>query len=465
MLLKSKSLHYSATRDISHQKLQNIFIILAVIFRVASEPTANFSYLLLAGYAIFGRQQVIQALALSWLFTMLNPAIAPDASSASIGRYLVIFSSAISVFWHGMDSGSGLSIKRFSLLTLCLGVLMLLHSLLFSAVVDVSVLKVVSWVITVLTLLSAWQGLTPNQRLAIFTKIQQGLIFLILLSLPLLAIPSIGYLRNDSGFQGLLSHPQSFGPTVALVGVMVGGRILGDSKPAWRDITLLGICLVLVVLSEARTAGLAMVLGLIGSAFLSPIFAGVSRRRMLPGLRSRRFQTVALIALAGIIIAAPILASTLSSYLFKRSDATSFVDAADASRGALVVKMFSNIQKNPLTGIGFGIASEPAYMEVERDPFFGLPLSALVEKGVMPVAVFEELGVFGALAIYGWFLLVLRRAARSGVSQFAVLITVLLVNFGESMFFSVGGMGMLLLILLTGAVTGDQRTVRKAVHA
>ena len=65
----------------------------------------------------------------------------------------------------------------------------------------------------------------------------------------------------------------------------------------------------------------------------------------------------------------------------------------------------------------------------------------------------------------GWLLVMLRRGSRSGVPQFAVLITLLLVNFGESMFFSVGGMGMLLLILLTGAVTGEQRMAGRLAHA
>ena len=437
--------------------LLNSMLAIAFALRMASSGTANLSYFLIAAYALTGRTQAIQALALSWLFTMINPAIAPEASLASIGRYLVILTAAISVGWRGVSRGAGVSIKKLNLLTLCLGVLLLVHSLLFSAVVDVSVLKVVAWVVVMLTLLSAWQGLTVAQRVALFDQLQWGLIWLMLLSLPLLAIPSIGYLVNGTGFQGLLSHPQSFGPTVALVGVLVGGRILGEPKPAWLDIALLWICLVLVVLSEARTAGLAMVLGLLGSALLSPVFAGLSRRRMLPGLRSRRFQTVALMAVVGVIVAGPLLTERLSSYLLKRSDATSMIGAADASRGALIEKMFVNIQNNPLTGIGFGIASEPEYMVVVRDPVLGLPISALVEKGVMPVAVVEELGVFGAAAIMGWFLVVLRRGARSGVSQFAVLLTLVLVNFGESMFFSVGGMGMLLLILLAGAVTGVQR--------
>lgn len=433
--------------------------------RVASTPTANLSYLLLAGYAMLGRTQAIQAFAWSWLFSMLNPALASDASAGAIGRYALILAAAISVGWRGLGGGQGLFIKKLNLLTLSLGVMMLIHSLLFSAEVDVSVLKVVSWVVVVLTLLSAWQGLSAPQRTTLFEQLRWGLIWLMLLSLPLLAIPSIGYLRNATGFQGLLNHPQAFGPTVALVGALVGGRILGERKPAWREVALLGMCLVLVVLSEARTAGAAMILGLLGSALFSPIFAGVSHRQMLPGLSSRRFQGIALIAVVGVILAGPFLASALSNYMFKRSNATDLMAAADASRGPLVEKMLSNFQEHPFTGIGFGIASEPDSMEVIRDLVFGLPISALVEKGVMPVAMLEELGLFGALAVLAWFLIVLRRGARSGVSQFAVLITLILVNFGESMFFSVGGMGMLLLILLAGAVTGEQRKAMQMPHA
>lgn len=433
--------------------------------RLASVPTSNLSYLIIAGYSLLGRTQAIQALALSWLFSMVNPALAPDASLAAIGRYLVIFCATISVGWRSSGGGIGFSMKKLSLLTLCLGIFMLIHSLLLSVVVDVSVLKVVSWVVVVLTLLSAWQGLAGLQRVALFDQLQWGLVGLMLLSLPLLAIPGIGYFINGTGFQGLLNHPQAFGPTVALLGVLLGGRILGEKKPAWRDIILFGVCLILVILSEARTAGVAMIFGLLGSALFSPVFAGVSHRRMLPGLRSQRLRFVGLMFLAGAIVAGPFLIDQLSIYLFKRTDATNLLAAADASRGELVAKMWMNIQKNPFTGIGFGIASEPAYMVVLRDPVLDLPLSALVEKGVMPVAVLEELGVFGVIAVLAWLLVVLRRGARSGLPQFAVLITLVLVNFGESMLFSVGGMGMLLLILLAGAVTGEQKMAGKLANA
>lgn len=442
-------------------KLAHGMLLFALVMRFANSETGGISYFILAGYALQGRSQTIQALAMSWLFTMLNPVLVPEASAASIGRYVVIFAAAISVAWRN----EGWGVKKLSFLTLLLGAFMLIHSLLFSAVVDVSVLKVISWVVVVVTLLSAWQGLPSAQRSALFDQLQLGLIGLMLLSLPLLAIPSIGFAVNGTGFQGLLNQPQAFGPTVALVGAMLGGRVLGVPKPRWRDLALFGLCIVLIVLSEARTAGLALVLGLFGSAVLSPVFAGKSRRLMLPGMRSRRLQAVGLVVVVAFVVSGPVLVGQLSSYLFKRTDAATLADAAEASRGILVYIMLDNIQNQPLTGIGFGIASNPKLMEVARDPLFGLPLGAPIEKGVMPIAVLEELGVFGALAVLGWILVVLRRGARAGVTQFAVMLTLLLVNFGEYMFFSVGGMGMLLLILLTGAATSVHRAIKVDDHA
>ena len=83
----------------------------------------------------------------------------------------------------------------------------------------------------------------------------------------------------------------------------------------------------------------------------------------------------------------------------------------------------------------------------------------------MPLAVLEELGVFGALVVMTWLLALLRRGARAGVAQFAVMLTLLLVNLGEYMFFSVGGMGMLLLILFTGAATAEPRGIGVNDHA
>jgi hypothetical protein len=116
--------------------------------------------------------------------------------------------------------------------------------------------------------------------------------------------------------------------------------------------------------------------------------------------------------------------------------------------------MWTNIERKPLEGLGFGIASIPELMVVQRDPVLGLPTSAIIEKGVMPVAVLEELGAIGVLLVAAWLWIVLRRCARRGVAPLAVFLVVLFLNMGEATLFSVGGAGLLSMILIAWAATG-----------
>jgi hypothetical protein len=425
----------------------------ALVLRLASEPTASLSYLFMAAYALLGRAQAIQAFALSWLFTMLSMGVAPPATGASIGRYAVITAAAISILLRIKPGKGSFTVSPPVFFTMALGALLILHSLYFSPMVDVSVLKALSWTVVVATLLSAWSGLDDDARTRLERQLFGGLTVLVLVSLPL-AFTATGYLRNGTGFQGVLSHPQAFGPMVAFLGGWLAGRLFGSTRPRWPDAALLGLCLVLVVMSEARTAGLALVLGVVTSVLVSSRLSGIPVRKVIPGLASRRLHALALIAAMGIALAGPMLSDRLAIYFKKRSDSSNLLKAAEASRGGLVDTMTANIENHPLTGIGFGIASDPSTMQVDRDPVLGLPTGAAIEKGVLPVAVTEELGVPGALLVFAWLWMLARRGARSGVGALSVLTIVLLTNFGESTLFSPGGAGLLPLVLLTWAVTG-----------
>src|SRR5690606_115878 len=103
-----------------------------------------------------------------------------------------------------------------------------------------------------------------------------------------------------------------------------------------------------------------------------------------------------------------------------------------ASRGFLIDAMLINIANDPFRGIGFGIASFPSSMIVERDPMFGLPVGASVENGVAPLAILEEVGVFGAILVALWILVLLRKGAVGGLAAFAVCLTALALNMGEN---------------------------------
>ena len=155
----------------------------------------------------------------------------------------------------------------------------------------------------------------------------------------------------------------------------------------------------------------------------------------------------------------------LEGYLTKRTDVGSLLEAADASRGRLVDAMIKNIDENPFAGIGFGVASDPVEMVVDRDPVFGLPTGAAVEKGVLPIAVIEELGVPGAILVLIWLWVVVRRAAQSGIYAITVLAIIIFSNFGEATLFSPGGMGLLSLVLLSWVATGKRLNSARHVYA
>lgn len=423
-----------------------------LVLRIASEPTANASFFLLAAYALLGSSQAIQALALSWFFTMLNPGLVAEATAGSVGRFAIIGAAAVSVLSRSGLWGKDPQIGLMTVATLLLGLLLVGHSAAVSPIADVSVLKAISWTLATTTLLAAWRALNAADRAALVKQLFGGLILVLICSLPLLAMPQ-GYSRNETGFQGILGHPQAFGPTMALLGVWAAAEMLGDRKPAWWRVLLVGACLVLIVLSEARTAGLGMVLGLALAAVLVPVVSLRPIRVMLPGLRSPRIYLVAGAAVMGGLLAGSVLTDRIGSYIDKRSGSAGLLDSYQTSRGALMETMLDNIKANPWLGIGFGIASFPAEMEIDRDPVFGLPSGAPVEKGVLPFQVVEEVGLSGLFFILLWLVMAIKRASRGTVTSLAIALTVLLLNMGESTFFSPGGMGLLPLILFTWAVS------------
>lgn len=427
----------------------NVFLLLAIAARFASTPTANLSFLMVAGYAMLGRAQAIKALMLSWLFSMLSPGLAAEATSSSIGRYAVLLAAACSVSIRSGWLRGNLVAKPITLATLMIGLLIVVHALMFSPYVDVSILKAVSWTVATTTLISAWSGLSWQDREKLEQQVFGGLTVILILSLPLLAHP-LGYLRNASGFQGILSHPQVFGPTMALLGSWAASRLLAELRPSWFSIGLFGSCILMVVLSEARTAGVAMLLGVTIAVVAAPALSGRTINAVLPGLRSKRIYFVLALTALALVLASSQVGKLLSRYIEKRgdSDTSSLIGAYQGSRGELIEKMWANIELRPLQGIGFGVASDPYNMTVTRDPVLGLPTSAVTEKGVLPLAVWEELGLLGLIAVVVWLLMLMMRGARGGVAPVAVGLTALLLNMGESVLFSPGGLGLLILILL-----------------
>ena len=266
----------------------------AVLLRVTTSGAAG--YAVLGGYALLGRAQVIEALALCWLFNLLNREIVPELADAT-ARYVVIAAACASIWIRPILS------RRFEpagapvIGAALLGAFLVVHAVLFSQVVDVSVLKASVWAVTMTTVAAAWSQLPPPSRAAVVTHLFLGLGALLLASLPLLFSPA-GYLRNDRGFQGVLDHPQVFGMAMALLGAWAASRILAGQRP------LAGVAATLasgamVVLSGARGAGLALLVGVGGALLAAPILSGRSVPASLPGPSRRMVRAASVVLLVG----------------------------------------------------------------------------------------------------------------------------------------------------------------------
>lgn len=439
-----------------HIKRGQILPLLAILFRLISSVTANLSFFMIALHGIKGPVQAIQALFLCWLFSMLSPGIAPESPLAAIGRYAVFISAGVStITYHRYHSG-GDGIRLPTLATLCFGFIIVIHSMIFSPFVAVSLLKAISWLIVMSTAVSAWGALGVDQCSALSEWVYKSLIIVLCVSLPLIFIP-LGYLRNGNGFQGVFNQPQAFGQTMSVLSVWTTSRILMNRKPTWRQLVLLCTSMTVLLLSESRGAVVSFILSSTLSIIALSGFYGLPIKQLLPGLRSvRLFMTIVILVLLSLLLIISFPEKISSAYLYFISKgnrelavgADSLANAYASSRGGLIETMWTNIQRDPWLGIGFGIASDPFKMDIVRDSFLGLPISAAVEKGVLPVAIWEELGLMGLFLFFAWYFMIIHRGAHGGLAPLGICITALLLNMGESTLFSPSGLGLLFLILL-----------------
>jgi hypothetical protein len=133
-----------------------------------------------------------------------------------------------------------------------------------------------------------------------------------------------------------------------------------------------------------------------------------------------------------------------------------FVSAYQDSRAVLYEPMINNILQNFFKGIGFGLASDLSNMNVRY--FFGIPVSAPIEKGILPLSILEEIGIYGFIFFMIWILIIIGQGIKKDYGSLNIILTFLLFNLGEAGFFSPNGFGMLYLIVITSIITKPKFT-------
>ena len=425
--------------------------LLAIALRLGSSGTGNVAYILAAGYALVGPRQSIVALFLAWFFNVINHGIAPVAGYAAIFRHFITACAFLAAIIHANRG----RIRQTGMLVPVTGLLcgfLVIHSLLFSQQLDISLLKSISFAMCAMALVLSWASLGERDR-ALTQAFLFGMLGVIAIaSIPFVFSP-IGYFRNGRGFQGIQVHPQGFGPTMAMLAALLISQSLTERRVRlWKGL-LSVLAMAWVYLSQARIGALALVAGVALGALGELIRAWFSRRLARDPVRRGRLIGFGSLALLGALIASPWIADNVWEFVAKGSKAESSVEAAFKSRGPKIDAMMRNIEQYPVWGIGFGALEGEDYFGLARDPVFGLPVMATVEKGVLPIAIVEETGIIGAIFTYPWILLLIIHAVRGGLVTGTICLAVLVTNVAEASLFSPGGQGLFQLMFATWAAT------------
>jgi len=425
--------------------------LLATLLRCGPSASGTAAYVLIAVYALAGPRQAIVSLWLVWVFNMLNHGLFPAPGSAAFLRHAVVLGAFLSVFIHGRKSAyrnTGFLIP----VTVTMCVFLIVHSMVFSQQIDVSLLKAISFSMTAIAAVIGWGSLSVTERRDTEQFVWGSLGAFAILSLPLAGL-AVGYFRNGNGFQGVMVHPQNFGPTLAVFAVLLITTGLTNRKFGWTAVALIALCVFSVYLSKARIGAVALAGGLILGVSAELLRRMAVRIREHNGLRLSRLLAASLGLVLALAVAGPWIVPKFWDFIDKGSKSESFTEAALRSRGSKLAELLENIRARPTVGIGFGIDPSADYYGIARDPIFGLPVMATVEKGVMPVAVIEETGIMGAMFTYPWLLLLMWRATSKGVVAGSVCFAVLVTNLAEACLFSPGGQGMFQLLLAVWAAT------------
>ena len=115
------------------------------------------------------------------------------------------------------------------------------------------------------------------------------------------------------------------------------------------------------------------------------------------------------------------------------TDEKLLIDAYLRSRGQIFFSSFDNIMNNFWSGIGFGIGSNLETFIVLRDPFFGIPYFGAVEKGLIFVAILEEIGIFG-LIVFMVFILSCFLIYESGFKSLPLFSLIIILNLERVLF-------------------------------
>jgi len=411
-------------------------------------------------YAFFGVNEALFAMLASCLVSVLNADLFHVGGTVvTVMRWVVLLGASLNIYIQVLYS-------RTRVVTNASGILLFLFLLLATALSNifgyapgVSNFKLFIFGFGSLAIIHGflyvkkWRNLDRYIFSALVGFVAISAVILVLF--PIEAFRRSNDLVRVSGFQGMTNQSQAMGILAAASLAWVLAKISTDRdcrKWYWY-LTCFGLTLCMIA-SNARTGPVSLLLAAVLTAGAA-LFTRRYRVRAILGLFKLRFWVAAISLGAVVGFNYESIREAVVDFAIKGGRNGKEINAAfEASRGFRIRQLYHSFMESPWTGKGFGLETFERDLEVGYDPLIGLiPIKAPVEKNFIFLAVFEETGVFGGalLVIFvlatTYFLINYRSPAWC-----FVFLTGIMANVGESIFFSLGGVGLFIWIIMMSSL-------------
>ena len=458
--------------------LKNIFLnglLISVLFFLnkLSVPGSALCYGILFCMAIRSLEGAVKAMSISSIIIVANPHLVDINVVHTLLRFPLIAVAGARIFWEASRSRGGLFAGPHIKALLVFAAVTLLLAFINQYFFMVSFLKLGVFIYGAYAIMLATDmgRFSGSDLTGWFCSLVLFYVAGNLLAYGL----GVGYVIRETiydtganmtlGLSGMTNHPQAQGPLSAISFVYAFCVFLFTPYRArWVMGVVAPVLLVLCYMSAARTGLFAALIAVglvVGLAFM--MRSGRTRVRM--NISTAQIVSIGLLALVGLIL---VEAATGAAITQKVSDfALKSIRSGDGgtmsfyavfeSRMPLIESSWRVFVQRPWTGIGFGTSVDPLF--VANATLFSAP----TEKGFLPTALLEEVGIIGALP-FAVFLIAffVHYWKIRNIIALGMMACLLLLNLGEMMFFALGGMGLYSWSLIGAGIALGDRVVERS---
>ncbi len=426
-----------------------MIVIGAVLLAQFGPPiTGAITLAALTAWALGGGVRTLHALTLSILIIFFNPGITADRPWISLLKYVLLYTAFARVIIDAILMKVRIPKVLYGVAVFSCTVAIL--AALVSSHFTVSLLKIINFTVGVFLTIILFKVIP--RRIALLDWFYTTYVVVLVISLSVIWQP-FAYHRNVNYFQGILNHPQAYSVYLAPMTSCVLVTLLTGEQRTVEKYVVAGLALVTMFLSGSRTGFMALTVGV-----LATMVAMQLRRDLRQRLMSMRSFTGVVVGSLAILIALLVSGDGafqgVMRFLAKSKGGVqeqgmeTVTSSVARSREQQVQLTLENIRDSPIIGVGFGMSSKKRESAAEVEKYTGLPLSAPAETGFLPTAVLSQTGLVGFVVLFAILWMLFWPILKMGSSgAIALAVAALMVNMGEMVFFSIGGLGLQIWLL------------------